>query len=103
MEDRGQRVITDFAKGMIIGFCAGIIIVGLTAGLIIRHQKDKELIEYVERQQAIEIMREDYGNRDPVEYLETVPGVRGAADGATAEFERKRDEALQRFRSRLPH
>ena len=93
--------LTDFARGIIIGFCAGIIIVGLTAGILNRHKKDKELIEYVERQQAIEVLREDYGNRDPFEFIETMPDVRGAADSAAAEFERRRDEAVERFRSRL--
>jgi hypothetical protein len=92
--------LTDFAKGLLIGFGVGLIIVGLTAALINRHWKNKELIEYVEKQQAIEIMREDYGNRDPVEFFED-PGVRGAADRATGDFERKRDEAVQRFRNRL--
>ena len=93
--------LTDFAKGMIIGFCVGIIVVGLTAALLNRHKKDRELIEYVEKQQAIETMREDYGNRDPYEFIDDIPGVRGAADGAAADFIRKRDEAVQRFRSGL--
>ena len=97
--------LTDFAKGIIIGFCVGIFIVGLTAVLLNRHKKErtsgsKELIEYVEKQQAIEAMREVYANRDPVEFLD-MPGVRRAADGAIADFERRRDEAVQRFRNRL--
>ena len=92
--------LTDFAKGIIIGFCVGIIIIGLTAALLNRHKKEREILEYVEKQQAIEAMREDYVNRDPYEFFE-VPGVRGAADGAIADFERKRDEAVQRFRDRL--
>ena len=92
--------LTDFAKGIIIGFCTGIIIVGLTAALLNRHKKERELIEYAEKQQVIETMREDYVNRDPVEFLD-IPGVRRAADGAITDFERKRDEAVQRFRNRL--
>ena len=99
-----KNILTDFAKGIIIGFCIGIIVVGITAGLLNRHRKDKELSnyvrEYVERQESIEALREDYSNRDPVEFLDDVPGVRGAADGASAEFLRKRDEALQRLRDR---
>ena len=93
--------LTDFARGMIIGFCVGIIVVGLTAGLLNRHRKDKELLEYAKKQEAIENLREDYVNRDPYEFFDSVPGVRGAADGATADFERRRDEAVQRFRSGL--
>jgi len=92
--------LTDFAKGMIIGFCVGIIVVGFAATLLNRHRKDRELIEYVERQQAIEVLREDYVNRDPHEFFE-IPGVRGGADNSITDFERRRDEAVQRFRNRL--
>ena len=92
--------LTDFAKGIIIGFCVGIIVIGFAAALLNRHKKDRELIEYVEKQQAIDALREDYGNRDPVEFME-LPGVRRAADNAITDFERKRDEAVQRFRNRL--
>ena len=93
--------LTDFARGIIIGFCIGIIVVGITAGILNRHRKDRVLIEYAKKQEAIETLRTDYGNRDPVEFLETVPDVRRAADGAAADFDRKRDEAVQRFRSGL--
>jgi hypothetical protein len=93
--------LTDFAKGIIIGFCIGIIVVGLMAALLNHNRKDRELIEYVEKQQAIETMREDYVNRDPYEFIDDFPGVRRASDGASAEFIRKRDEALQRLRDRL--
>ena len=92
--------LADFTKGIIAGFCFGIIIAALTAGLVARHRKDKELIEYVEKQVEIEALREDVINRPPDGFLE-IPGVRGAADGAAAEFERKRDEAVQRFRGGL--
>ena len=99
-----MQALTDFAKGIITGFCIGVIIAGLAAGILMRHKKDKEFAnyvrEYAERQIEIEALREDYGSRDPVEFLE-VPGVRGAADRASADFERKRDEALQRFRNRI--
>ena len=93
--------LTDFAKGIIIGLCIGIIVVGLVAGLLNRHRKDKELIEYAKKQEAIETLRTDYVSRDPYEFLDAIPGVRGAADGAAADFEQRRDEAVQRFRNRL--
>jgi len=95
-----RNFLTDFAKGIIVGLCIGLIITGITVGILNRHRKDKEFIEYVERQQEIEALREDYGNRDPYEFFDSIPGVRGAADGAIADFERKRDEAVQRFRDR---
>jgi len=92
--------ITDFAKGIITGFISAVIIFGVVYALWFFHKRDKELIKYVEKQIEIEAVREDYRNRDPVEYLDDIPGVRRAADRATAEFDRKRDEAIQRIRNR---
>jgi hypothetical protein len=92
--------MTDFFKGMIVGFVSFAVIFGVIFVFWLLRKQDRELIEYVEVQQAIESLREDYVHRDPVEFLE-VPGVRRAADGASAEFLRKRDEALYRFRDRL--
>jgi hypothetical protein len=92
--------LSDFTKGIITGFLCTAIIFGLIVGLIIKRNKDKEKIKYAEKQIEIEALREDYSNRDPAEFLDDIPGVRRAADGAAAEFERKRDEILERFRSR---
>ena len=92
--------ITDFAKGIIIGFISAVIIFGVIYALWFFQKRDKELIKYVEKQIEIETLREDYRNRDPVEFLDDIPGVRRAADRATAEFDRKRDEAIQRIRNR---
>ena len=92
--------ITDFTKGIITGFISAVIIFGVVYALWFFQKRDKELIKYVEKQIEIEAVREDYRNRDPVEFLDDIPGVRRAADGATAEFDRKRDEALQRIRTR---
>ena len=83
---------------VIAGIIAAIFIFGVITGLRYFHTRDKEVINYAEIQQEIDDLREDYGNRDPAEFLEE-PSVRGAADGAAAEFERRRDEAVQRFRS----
>jgi hypothetical protein len=93
--------ISDFWKGVIAGFVLAAIIFGCVAAVWYNRNKNRELIEYAEKQIEIEALREDYSNRDPVEFLDNFPGVRGAADGAAAEFERKRDEALQRFRTGL--
>jgi hypothetical protein len=92
--------LTDFGKGVIAGFVLAVIIFGLIIAVHFANKRDKELIEYAKKQIEIEELREDVTNRDPSEFVDTVPGVRRAADGAAAEFERKRDEALQRFRSR---
>ncbi|MDR2542882.1 MAG: hypothetical protein LBC80_05470 [Treponema sp.] len=96
-----KNVLTDFAYGLIIGFITAVIICGTITGLMYVNLKHKERINYVERQQAIEDLREDVINRDFVEFLETMPDVRTAADGAITDFERKRDEILERFRSRI--
>jgi len=90
---------TDFGKGFIAGFVLAVIIFGVILTLMYFNKRDKELVDYAKKQIEIEELREDYGNRDPDDFLE-IPDVRRAADGASAEFERKRDEALQRFRSK---
>jgi ligand-binding sensor protein len=100
-EHKCKNILTDFAMGLIIGFIVAVVICGCIFGVIYSKQKNKEKIEYAERQQAIEQLVEDYSNTDPYEFIDTVPGVSGAADGAAADFIRKRDEALQRFRNRL--
>jgi len=92
--------LTDFSKGIIAGVVVSAVVFGAIAGIWFLHERDRGLIEYVERQEAIEVLREDYGNRDPYEFIETIPGVSGAVDGASAEFIRRRDEALQRLRDR---
>jgi len=91
---------TDFGKGFIAGVVLAVIIFGVIFTLMYFNKRDKELVDYAKKQMEIEALHEDYSNRDPAEFLDTVPGVRRAADGAAAEFERKRDEALQRFRSK---
>jgi len=89
---------TDFWKGIITGVATSLLLFGVILFFVISNKKEKEIIKYVQIQQEIESLREDYGNRDPVEFLD-VPGVRGAADNSFADFERRRDEAVQRFRS----
>jgi hypothetical protein len=91
---------TDFGKGVLVGFLLSALVVGVVVGVIIHRNKVKEIVEYAEKQIELLELQEDFINRDPVEFFE-VPGVRGAADNAAAEFERRRDEALDRFRNRL--
>jgi len=96
-----KKFLTEFALGIIIGFIAASILWGVIFGLVSMNNRNKEIIEYVEKQIEIEALRENYGNRDPIEFLDDIPAVRGAADGAAAEFDRKLHEILQRFRNRL--
>jgi hypothetical protein len=90
--------MTDFAKGIIAVAFAAFVLSGIIIALVVTHYRDKELIENAEKQIEVQALREDYGSRDPYEFLETVPGARRAANGATDEFRRKRDEAIQRIR-----
>jgi len=90
-----------FWQGFIAGVVSVGIIVGVISGLIFFHKRDKEILKYAEQQNEIDALREDYSKRDPVEFIDAIPDVRGAADGASADFIRKRDEAVQRFRNRL--
>ena len=97
--------LTDFAKGIIAGFISAVIIFSVIYALWFFQKRErtfspKELIKYVEKQIEIEAVRENYRNRDPVEFIDDIPGVRRAVDNATTEFDRKRDEAIQRIRNR---
>jgi hypothetical protein len=98
---------TDFGKGFIIGVLCAFIFCGVLAGIVHINNKKrtygtKELIEYAGKQIEIENLREDIINRTIDDFLE-IPDVRRAADGARDEFDRKRDEILERFRSQLPN
>ena len=90
---------TDFGKGFIAGFLFAAIIFIFVAGFLFSRYTLRESVEYAERQIELLELQEDVINRDPVEFFE-IPGVRGAADGAAAEFDRKRDEALRAIRQR---
>ena len=96
-----MRLLTDFAKGIIIGVMTSVILSGVIFSIWFFARREKELIEYAERQEEIEAMREDYSCRDPYVFLDDIPGVRGAVNNAYAEFERNRDEILQQFRDRF--
>ena len=91
----------EFWIGFAAGFVTAVIILSLIFALRYFNRKDKEALNYAERQMEIEALREDYNSRDPAEFIEAIPDVRGAVDGASADFIRKRDEAVQRFRNRL--
>jgi hypothetical protein len=94
-EKRG--ILTDFALGIIVGFATAVVIFILITCGIFFHNRNKEITKYEEKRIEIENLREDYRNL-PVDELLEIPDVRRAADGATADFDRKRDEILQRFR-----
>jgi hypothetical protein len=94
------KKLTDFGIGLIVGFVVGVIIMSLVLALVVNQYKNKEQVEYVERIQEVETLQEDYSSRDSVEFLDD-PNIRGAADRAASDFERKREELLHKFRSEL--
>ena len=91
--------MNSFLKGIISGAAAILLLAVLVLVFRFFHERDRKIFEAMEKQYEIEALQEDIGNRDPYEFLDGVPGVRGAADNANADFQRKRDEAIQRIRS----
>ncbi|GHV93334.1 hypothetical protein AGMMS50268_38370 [Spirochaetia bacterium] len=87
--------MNSFWKGVIAGAAVMLVLVMVIVGFRFFHERDRKIYEAMEKQHEIQEMREDYGNRDPYEFLDT-PGVRGAADNSVEQFQRQRDEILQR-------
>jgi hypothetical protein len=90
-----------FWKGVITGIAVMFVLVLVIMVFRLFHERYRKIFEAMEKQYEIEALQEDIGNRDPYEFLDGVPGVRGAADNAADEFRRKRDEAIQRIRGGL--
>ena len=93
--------LNNFKIGFVAGVLVSVFLFGAVFAVLIFRGREKELIEYVERQEVIEGLREDYSGRDFVEFLDDVTGVRRAADGTRSEFDQRIDEILQRFRDRF--
>jgi hypothetical protein len=89
-----------FWQGVAVGVGGTVLIVLLVLVFRFFQERDRKIYEYMEARNEIEALQEDIGNRPLDEFLED-PGVRGAADNADAEFQRKRDEAVQRIRGGL--
>jgi len=91
--------LTEFGQGVLAGIVMTAIVFGFLALIKFCNNRDKELFENAERQREIEFILEEHRNRDPYEFLDDIPGVRGAADNAIDDFRRNRDEILDRFRN----
>jgi hypothetical protein len=89
--------MNSFLKGVITGAAGILVLVLLVLAFRFFYNRDRKIFEYMEAQNEIQAMQEDINNRPPDEFLED-PGIRGAADNAAADFQRKRDEAVQRIR-----
>ena len=94
-----RKSLKTFLYGSLAGFITAVIVFSIGAGIVHLHNKEKEKIKYAEKQIEIEALREEVSNLIAGNLLDTFPDVRGAADNSIAEFDRKRDEAIQRFRS----
>jgi hypothetical protein len=74
-----------------------LLAAGMVFAVIRLRERDRAIIEQWEAEREVQELREDYGNRDPYEFLE-LPGVRGSADSNVERFRERRDEILQRYR-----
>jgi hypothetical protein len=87
-----------FWKGVITGAGVMLVLVLIITAFRFFNERDRKIYEAMELQNEIQELREDYGNRDPIEFLD-VPGVRGAAGNARDEYYRRLNEILQRYGS----
>ncbi|MDR2865238.1 MAG: hypothetical protein LBV68_06500 [Spirochaetaceae bacterium] len=92
--------MTDFFKGVLCGCVITLLIVGVFFGLRFSYQRDKQIIQNMELQNELQELQKDYSARDASEFLNDNADVRTAADRAIDEFNRKRNEAMERIRSR---
>jgi hypothetical protein len=89
-----------FWRGVVTGIITTIVLILVILVFRFFHNRDKQIYEYMEQQHEIQSLQEDYGNREPYEFLDDIPGVRRAADRGIERINRKRDEILQRNGSR---
>jgi hypothetical protein len=93
-----RRKVKVFFRGVCAGAAGMLALVLAVLAFQFFRGRDRKIYELMEKEYELQMLREEYGNRDPYEFLDEVPGVRGSADHAADEFIRKRDEAVQRIR-----
>jgi hypothetical protein len=91
--------MNDFFKGVVRGAVVTVVVFGFVAALLWFQKRGEKIVEAWEVQNEIERVYEDYNNMGAVEFLETVPDVRAAADRGIERIRSKRDEVIQRVRS----
>ena len=91
--------MNDFWKGLISGVALCAVITLCFLFIRFFYMRDKSLLENMEVQHELEILREDYGHRNADSFLDDNAAIRGAADRGIERFKRKRDEVLQRIGS----
>jgi hypothetical protein len=88
-----------FWHGVAAGGAAIIVLVIVLAVIQFCGSMRREEIELLEKGNEIEALREEYSSRPAYEFLDELPGARGAADEGKRRLEAKREELLQRGRS----
>jgi hypothetical protein len=89
--------VKGFARGLIAG---AVSILVLVVGMYVfraLHERDRKIFAEMEARRELQETREALTNRAADEFLAD-PAIRGAADRAAAEFQRKRDEAIRAIR-----
>jgi hypothetical protein len=86
----------DFKHGLICGAAAIVVLVIVLCVIQFCGNIRREEVELLEKQNEINALREDYSSRPAFEFLDGVPGARGAADEGKRRLEAKREELLQR-------
>ena len=92
MTRRGKIFFAGFAAGALaaaIAFCAA-------AAADRGAAREREALEDARRMAEVEALLEGYGGRGAADFLDGVPGARGAAEGAAAGFYGRLDEILRR-------
>jgi flagellar biosynthesis/type III secretory pathway M-ring protein FliF/YscJ len=87
-----------FWQGLVAGAGGVVLIVLLVLAFRFFQERDRKIYEFMEKEYALQMLRENIDDRPAGEFLED-PGIRGSVDGAAGEFRRKRDEAVERIRS----
>jgi hypothetical protein len=90
-----------FWKGAAFGSGAVILLAVVILAFRFFWKRDGNIIKYMEARNEIQALREDYGNRNPYEFLND-RDIRSATDGGIEYYRRRRDELLQQYGSGDP-
>jgi hypothetical protein len=88
-----------FWHGVAAGGAAIIVLVIVVIVIQYCGNMRGEEIELLEKQAEVQTLREEYSGRPALEFLDELPGARGAADEGIKRLYDKRKELLQRGRN----
>jgi hypothetical protein len=89
-----------FWHGVAAGGVSVIVLVIVLCVIQFCGNMRREEVELLEKQSELQTLREEYSGRPALEFLDELPGARGAADEGIKRLYDKREELLQRGRSR---